>query len=311
MVLSLLPSPGLAQDLEPRTYANAPVGLNFLLLGYGYSSGNVLFDQALPVEDGVARLNLFVGRYVRTLDLYGRLGKLSLLVPFTHGMFEGLLNGEAASTSRSNFADPRLELSVGLFGAPALRGREFADYRPGTIVGVGLQIILPLGEYDGSKLINLGSNRWSFRPQIGVSRAVAKFDFELYASAWIFTDNPDSFGGATLEQQTIYALQGHVSYTFRPGLWLALDGGYASGGRTTVGGVPRSDFQKNSRVGGTLSIPLAARHGVKLVFSSGIATRIGADFDSFLVAYQFRWGGGLRQEEARAVGASPRGRPVW
>ena len=204
--LTLCSTGGSAQDLEPRTYANAPVGLNFLVGGYGYSSGNVLVDQALPVEEGQADLHLFVGGYVRTLDLFGKSGKLKVVVPFTRGSFEGIVNGEAASTFRSNFADPRVEVSVGLFGTPALRGREFAEYRMGTIVGASLQIILPFGEYDQSKLVNLGSNRWSFRPQVGVARAIGRVDLELYGSAWIFTDNPESTGGSTLEQRTIYVL---------------------------------------------------------------------------------------------------------
>ena len=115
----------------------------------------------------------------------------------------------------------------------------------------------------------------------------------MYGSAWIFTDNPNYFGGSNLEQNSIYAVQAHASYTFRPGLWIALDGGFAGGGRTFVDGALRNDIQENSRLGATLSLPLKRQHAVKLVFTSGIATRIGADFDSFVLAYQFRWGGGL------------------
>ncbi len=284
---------GRAQELEPRAYANAPVGLDFLLLGYGHSRGDVLLDPALPIEDGRAVLDLLLGRFVHTLDVFGRLGKFNVLVPYTRGTFEGLLNGEPASAFRSGFGDPRVELAVGLIGTPALRGREFAEHQAehgrGTIIGASLQVVLPLGQYEPTKLVNLGSNRWSFRPQVGVASALGSWDLELYGSAWIFTDNPDFFGGSKLEQQTIYALQAHLSYTFRPGLWLALDGGYADGGRTASDGVDADNFQKNSRVGGTLSVPIAPRHGIKLAFSSGVATRIGGDYDSFLVAYQFLW----------------------
>jgi len=282
-----------AQDLEPRTYSNAPVGLNFLLLGYGYSSGNILFDAALPIEDGRAKLNLLIGRYIRTINLFGRSGRMSLSVPYTWGTFKGTLAGQHESTSRSDFADPRVEISMNLIGGPALDLREFVRYRQKTIVGVSLQVIVPLGEYDATKIVNLGSNRWTFRPQLGVAHAWKKWNLEVYASAWFFTDNPHSVGDARLEQQPIVALQGHVSYTFRPGLWAALNAGLAEGGRTTVDGVLRNDLQKNTRVGVTVSVPLARRHGIKFVFVSGVTTRIGADFDSILVAYQYRWGAGL------------------
>lgn len=293
MALALRVTTAPAQDLEARTYVNAPVGVNFALLAYGYSTGNVLVDQALPVEEGQARLNSIVGRYVRTIDVFGLSGKINAIVPFTTGTFEGVLNGQFASTSRSNLADPRLEFSVNLVGAPALKGREFAGYRQRTIVGASVQVIVPVGEYNPDKLVNLGSNRWSFRPQIGISHAAGRWHLELYGSTWLFTDNSEYFGGTTLEQKPIYAVQGHVSYTFRPGLWVALGGGHARGGRTTVDGALRNDLQENSRFGTIVSLPLARRHGLKLVFSSGIATRIGADFDSFGVAYQFRWGGGV------------------
>ena len=293
ILLLLHATSSFAQDLEPRTYANAPVGVNFLLLAYGYSSGNILMDAALPIEDGRANLHTAVGRYIRTFSLFGRSGKLGVLVPFTLGDFKGTVAGQADSTSRSNFADPRFEISLNLMGAPALGLREFAAYRPKTIVGTSLQVIAPLGEYDASKIINLGSNRWSFRPQIGLSHAVRRWTLELYASAWLFTDNPRSLGDARLEQQPIFAFQSHLSHTFRPGLWVAANGGFAGGGQTTVDGVKRSDLQENFRVGVTASIPLARRHGIKLVFASGITTRIGADFDSFAIAYQFGWGGGL------------------
>ena len=282
-----------AQDLEPRTYSNAPVGVNFLLLGYGYSSGNILFDAALPIEDGRAKLNLLMGRYIRTINLFGRSGRASVSVPYTWGTFRGTLAGQPESTSRSDFADPRVEISMNLTGGPALDLREFVRYRQKTIVGVSLQVIVPLGEYDANKIVNLGSNRWTFRPQLGVAHAWKKWNLEMYASAWFFTVNPRSLGDARLEQQPIVALQSHLSYTFRPGLWAALNAGVAEGGRTTVDGVLRNDLQKNTRVGATVSVPLAQRHGIKIVFVSGVTTRIGADFDSILVAYQYRWGAGL------------------
>ncbi len=40
-----------AQNLEPRTYANAPVGLNFLIADYSYATGDVATDPALPLEN--------------------------------------------------------------------------------------------------------------------------------------------------------------------------------------------------------------------------------------------------------------------
>ena len=292
-VLALDAAGAAAQDLEPRSYANAPVGMNFVIFGYGYSTGNILVDQALPIEDGRAKLNNLIGGYVRVVDVFGLSSKILVVLPYTWGTFAGILNGEAVSTSRSNFADPRVQLSVNLVGGPALSGREFAAYRSNTVVGASLRVTVPVGEYDPTKLVNLGSNRWTFRPQIGISHTVRRLTLEMYGSAWIFTDNPNYFGGSSLEQNSIYAVQAHASYTFRPGLWIALDGGFAGGGRTYIDSAVRNTLQENARLGATLSLPLKRQHALKLVFASGIATRIGADFDSVVLAYQFRWGGGL------------------
>lgn len=282
-----------AQDLEPRAYANAPVGMNFVVIGYGYSTGNILVDQALPIEDGRAKLNNLIGGYVRVVNVFGLSGKILVIVPYTWGTFAGTLNGEAVSTSRSNFADPRVQLSVNLVGGPALSGREFVTHRSNTVVGASLRVTIPVGEYDPTKLINLGSNRWTLRPQVGISHSVRRLTLEAYGSAWIFADNPNYFGGTSLEQNSIYAVQAHGSYTFRPGLWIALGGGFAGGGRTFIDGALRNTLQENVRLAATVSVPLKRQHSVKLVFTSGIATRIGADFDSVVLAYQFRWGGGL------------------
>ena len=39
------------QALEPRSYVNTPVGINFLLAGYGYTQGNVAFEASHPIKD--------------------------------------------------------------------------------------------------------------------------------------------------------------------------------------------------------------------------------------------------------------------
>ena len=40
-----------AQDAEPRSYSNTPVGLNFLIGGYLYSEGKIAFDPSSSVTD--------------------------------------------------------------------------------------------------------------------------------------------------------------------------------------------------------------------------------------------------------------------
>ena len=70
-----------AQDLEPRAFANTPVGLNFIVGGYAYAKGTVGTDASVPLEDTAVTLNSAVLAYVRTLDLWGRSGKFDAYYP--------------------------------------------------------------------------------------------------------------------------------------------------------------------------------------------------------------------------------------
>ena len=159
------------------------------------------------------------------------------------------------------------------------------------MVGAGLQVAVPVGQYDPARLINLGSNRWSFRPEVGLSRKQGRFFVELAAGAWLFTRNGDYFGATTLEQEPLVFGKANVIYNFkRRGTWLSLNYGRATGGETTVGGVAKQDIQTNDRVGIVLSLPAGRAGSLKLVYTNGLTTRLGADFDSFGVHVPARLG---------------------
>ena len=171
--------------------------------------------------------------------------------------------------------------------------KEFADYRQDLIIGASVQVSAPLGQYDKDKLVNLGSNRWFVKPDIGISKAWGALALELSTGVTFFSKNDDYFGGKTLEQDPLSSTQIHVTYNFGRGVWAALSGTYDYGGRTTVDGVKSDDLEKNSRVGATLALPVNRRNSIKLFASTGISTNIGSDFDLVGVVWQHRWGSGL------------------
>ena len=220
-------------------------------------------------------------------------GKVDAVVPYAaHGKWTGLVDGVPDSTTRSGFGDPSFDLSVNFIGAPALDLPNFAKHKFGTIVGASLQVRAPLGEYDPTKLINLGSNRWTFKPRVGISQPFGRWIVEGHATAWIFTDNPNALG-FRLSQDPLWALDGHLARLFGKGIWASVDLGYIIGGRTATDGEPSSETRKSARVGVTLAIPLATRHSIKLGYFAGLYTRLGSDFDNLAVIYQYRWGGGI------------------
>jgi len=288
LFLLLLAFAGSAQDLEPRTLSSAPVGLNFVGTGYQYSVGNVLFDPSLPIEDAQAKMHGTVFAYVRTIDFFGMSGKVDVVVPFVlNSDWKGQVDGQPETTSRTGFPDPQIRFSFNFIGSPAISPEDFIGNQERTIAGLSIQVRPPLGEYDADKLINLGSNRWTIRPHVGISHRFGKFITEGHFSIWIFTPNPDLLG-TRLTQKPIYAIKGHVTYLFGKGIWLALDAGAGFGGRTTVDTFPREN-QQTFRLGGTFNFPFAKVHAIKLRFVSGVLTRVGGDFDSVTLAYQFMW----------------------
>lgn len=290
VLLALFPRVLSAQELEPRSLTNVPVGTNFLFLGYGYAKGNILLDPAIPIEDLDSHLHSLVVAYVRAIDVFGMSGKLDVIVPSAAGDWSGLLEGQAASTSRTGFGDPRFRLSVNFYGAPALRASEFQSYTQDWTVGASVQVIAPLGLYYPDKLINLGSNRWTIRSQLGAANSFGQWTVEAYTGIWFFSRNPDFYGGNLLEQRALWTAKIHLVRKFSKGIWASADLGYGYGGRSVVEGVARDTRISTFRFGLTLSVPLAPHHAIKLYVVSGARVERGADFDGVGLGYQFYWG---------------------
>jgi hypothetical protein len=281
-----------AQDLEPRAYSNVPVGLNILIVGYGYAEGGVSTDPALPVEDAEIRQHTTLLAFSRSFGLLDRLAKVDLIVPYSWLSGSATLAGQGFERDVVGFNDPRLRFTYNFYGAPALSLEDWLERPDDLVVGASLQVTAPLGQYDDERAVNLGNNRWSVKPEFGISKSWGPVSLELSSAVSFFQDNRD-YVGMTREQDPLYAFQAHAVYSFRRAIWLALDGTYYRGGRTQVGGVTNDDRQANTRVGVTLALPVSARQSLKLYASTGVSTRTGGDWDAAGIAWQVRWGGGL------------------
>jgi hypothetical protein len=266
--------------------------VNFLALGYGYTQGDVSFDTSAPIEDGKLTVHSAILGYVRSLDVWGRAGKLDVLLPYAWLSGSAVVAGAPVAREVSGPGDPRARFSLLLYGGPALTLEQFADYEPDLLVGFSFAVTAPLGQYDSDKLVNIGTNRWSFRPEFGISKTFGPLTLELAPSVTFYTDNDDFFGGRKLQRDPLYALQTHVIYHTRFGLWGAIDATYYGGGRATINGVP-GESPQDVRVGGTLSIPIDRHNTVKLTASTGAYTRLGGNFTTAGIAWVFAWGGGL------------------
>jgi outer membrane putative beta-barrel porin/alpha-amylase len=289
--LAAVPATAYGQSLEPRAYSNVPVGLNYALAGYLYTQGSVGTDASIPIKDFTVRTNGPIVAYVRTLDVWGQAAKLDLIVPYVWLSAKATVAGQGREREVSGLADPRVRFSVNVYGSPALSLEQFAQYKQDLIVGTSLQVSAPGGQYDSDKLVNIGTNRWSFKPELGLSKVLGPWTLELIPSVTFFTDNNDFFGGQRLAQDPLYAVQGHLVYSFEFGAWLSLNSTYYTGGRTTVNHVQNDDRQENVRLGITAALPLSRHFSLRLNGSSGVYTRTGTNFDVAGIALQYRWGG--------------------
>jgi hypothetical protein len=282
-----------AQDIEPRQYSNTPVGVNFLVSGYSYTRGGVAFDTSLPVSNPQLETNSGVLGFARSLDLWGRSGKIDAGVPYTWLSGSADYLGQPLQRTVDGFGDPVFRLSVNLYGAPALQMKDFAAFQQDLIIGAALQVSVPWGQYDDTRVVNLGTNRWFVKPSVGASKAVGPWIWEATAAATLFTDNTDFYGGNERAQDPLYSVQGHLIRSFRAGMWGALDATYFWGGSTTLNGTANSDRQRNWRVGATFTMPINVRHSIKFAASDGVSARTGNNYSQFGVYWQYRWGGGI------------------
>lgn len=283
-----------AQTMEPLSYTNSPIGLNFVIAGYSHQSGSVLADPSLPINNVKATVDSATVAYSHIVDCWGQSGSVALVVPYVWLSASGDVLEQQRSVDRTGLSDVSLRLSVNLYGAPALSLKEFSQYHQDIIVGASLLVTAPSGQYMASKLVNIGTNRWSFMPSLGISKALKQWTFEAAAGVTFFTDNDEFLGNNTRQQDPLFSVQGHVIYNFNRKLWAALDGTYYTGGRTSVnGGALNDDLQRNSRLGTTLAYSLTRRNSIKLYFSAGLTERSGTDFRIAGIAWQYRYGAGL------------------
>jgi len=289
-----------AQDLAPRAYLITPIRSNAVTLTYSYFSGNVLFDGAVPITDATSTSSVIAFNYTHSLSFFGRTASFLAVLPYGVGNFQGTVAEVPRNVYRSGLLDCAFRLAVNLKGGPAMELRDFIKWRQKTIIGASLKVVAPTGQYDPTVLVNLGSNRWAFKPEIGLSRRRGHWVIDVYGAVWFFTTNSEFFshnqfnpGVATQSQSPTGAFEGHLSYDVRPRLWASLDGNFWTGGRTSLNGLQNpGTLQRNSRVGGTVSIPVSKRYSVKFSYNNGAYIRYGGNYQNISVAWQYSWIGG-------------------
>jgi hypothetical protein len=286
---AVLANTAAGQEMEPRAYSRAPSGTQFVLLGYGYQSGDVLLDSSLPLRDVSIKLNAASVGYGRTFNLAGRQANVAVLFPYLWGTAQGTVFEDQIKVRRSGGGDLRVRFSTLFKGGEALGPSEFAQRKPATIIGASVSIVVPSGQYDPARLVNPGSNRWAFKPEIGISKPKGRWTFEVMGGTWLFTANKNFLGNSRRAQKPMASFQGGVIYTLRPRMWVSGNATFYRGGSTVINESENEDRQRNARIGATFSFPLNQQQSFKIAWAKGVTTRIGGNLNTIAIAWQYAW----------------------
>lgn len=297
LLVTLVPLVASAQDLAPRAYLITPVHSNAVNFTYSFFDGDLLFDNSVPIIDATAKVSVPVFSYYHSLPLFGRSANFTASIPYGIGNVRGNVMDSETKAYRSGLFDTAFRFSLNVLGGPAMDVADFRKWRQKTIVGLSLRIVTPTGQYDPTKLINYGANRWAFKPEVGLSRRWGHWVLDGYSAVWFFTRNKDFFsrnqfspGTNVQKQDSMWAFEGHLSYDVKPRLWASFDGNFWIGGRTSINGVQNpNSLQRNSRIGATVSVPVSKHQSLKFSYNRGAYIRYGGNFNNVSAGWQYSW----------------------
>ncbi len=286
--------PADAQELEPQRWRYLPVDTNFVTASYIRNDANIALDPVLGIEDATMSLDTWAVSYLRTFELLGKSAQIRIVQPWQDGSWSGMVNDSPVATRRRGLADTELRLAVHLLGAPPLEGKAYAAYRASrpieTVAGIALSVQVPTGEYMDDKLINLGTNQFTFRPEIGIVHDRGRWSFEASGMVSFYTDNNSYFNGNKLEVDPLYFVQGNILYRFQPNLWVAAGAGYTIGAESTVNGVENDDRRENILLGAAVGYSVVPWLGVTLKYIRSDSQReIGTDSNRYIVSLSTFW----------------------
>jgi len=285
-----------AQDLAPRAYIITPVHWNAITLTWSFYDGSIDLN-GLPVS-GTGTYSVPIFSYYHSFSFFGRSANVAASLPYAVGNFQGTALGAGAHLYRSGLLDSAFRFSVNLKGAPAMPAQEWVKWKQKVLLGASLRVVAPTGQYDGTKLVNWGANRWGFKPEFGCSKRWGKWVLDGALGVWFFTTNPEFFsrnmffsGTNSQSQSPIGSFEGHLSYDVKQQrLWFSFDGNFWYGGTTSLNGVPNPlTRQTNSRIGGTVAVPITKHQSLKFSYSDGDYIRFGGNYQQVSAAWQYSW----------------------
>lgn len=290
LIAILIHANSFSQDIEPRRWTSMPIGTNAVGFGYSHVFGNIDVDPVLQLEDGSVMVNSIAVQYVRPFRIGNRQARIDVQIPYSFAKWEGILNGEDREVSRNGFADPRIRLSLNFIGPKAMSPKEMQAFRKEnpsyTTFGASIAVNLPIGQYDGDKLLNIGTNSVVIRPQIGMVHIWGTWSYELSTSVFFYTNNTDYYVNKTKEQNPLFAMQTHLTKEFKHRIWTTISFGYGLGGHSIVNRQSKNDERGNLLGGLSAGMPIYKKQSLKIGYGTTLTVKdIGATTNGFSVGW--------------------------
>jgi hypothetical protein len=290
--------PQASAQVPPRFYWKTLSGANAVPVIVNSMSGNTNpFDPAHIVSPGAdLEATMTIAGYARTFSLFDRAAMAAVLMPM--GRISGQVTAGAVSATQTarGFGDPTFELAVNLIGPPAQKNLvDVLRYEPGFSLDVIVDLALPFGEYDDTRQLNLGQNRWYGRVgapivwQLGPWVPGRRTTLEFLPAVWLFGAN-DNYVGQTLETDPMFQLDAHLTRDFTEHLWGSLDGAWYTGGKASVDGVEGEKLD-NLGVGLTLGYQINDNLGLTFGYKSTVNDSAPGDLqmDGFMISLVSGW----------------------
>ncbi|HTS56586.1 MAG TPA: transporter [Terriglobales bacterium] len=290
-----LPGEAWAQFTDAHSYDNTPVGTNQIELSYTYVHANSSIDTSLIIAGAKLNLNQGMISYARYFGLFNRTMWAEAGVPIAG--LSGSVSGTRIQGSINGAGDSSYQIAMLLKGGPALTVEQFEGYKPTTTLGVSFTLTAPSGQYNASKILDLGSDRWLFKPEIALSQPFGpeqKWQVDTYANAYFYTDNTSYRGREILHQQPLPGFEGHLSYSFNDSVWVSVDTRYSFGAITFLNGVDQNNGQQNFILGSEMNVSINTRNSLLFEFAKAPVHQNGPALTGFTVKYDYTWGKGYQ-----------------
>jgi hypothetical protein len=298
LALVALGPPTASAQVPPRFYWKTLSGANAAPLIVNSLSGNTNpFDPShLGTPGANVDATLALPGYARTFTLGGRSALLAVIEPMGRISGEVTAGGGTVQQTARGFGDPTVELDVNLIGPRAQKNLVDAlRYTPGFSLDIIGDLAVPIGEYDNTRSLNLGQNRWYGRVgapivwQLGPWVPGRRTTLELLPAVWFFGKN-DDFVGKTLSTAPMFQVDGHLTRDLTERIWASLDGAWYTGGEATIDGVPGEKLD-NLGFGLTLGYQINDNVGLTVGYKSTVNDKAPGDLqmDGFMVSLVAGW----------------------